>query len=585
MSTTAPIRPKLTRSGSISSRPAAPAAPAAAYSVSITATPAPIASPIGTPLRSVERIANSDSGPSWAATKNPRPKPTTRTLIGSPYRRRPGLRERRTTLAGPLRGARAGHAGEQEREPGPCGPGSERTRTRVVRRRGAARWRRGAWPRRGARQRRGARRRRGAWRRHGARQRRGGRQRCGPRRGRQRRWVGWYGCGPPGDRPWRDGERRRAAVAQQGRRVDVAEAVARRADAEVEALVLARAGHGAERRARRYPVARADGRVQRQVRDAEAPAAHRDRADPRAAREGHAPRARGAYRRARRGREIDSAVMAARERVALVRERPLDHPGHGRGEREGGEREREHGSPTVRPPRPVAGRRAWFVAKLVQGRNCAGEGGEFRRCVEELQIPCFTSTPAGTDRAGGIRCQIACSPGTRDGANPGGATGQLPPRAPLDRPAQPSTTMIRGAKVTLRPIEPRDREPLKAIRDEPEVIRFWGRQTEEWPGDDDSVEEWGIELGGELIGFVQFYEEPDDDYRHADVDILLATAHHGQGLGTDAMRAVMAFLVEQRGHHRITLTTWRHDELLMEYVVEPPPRREPPGGQRSATAR
>jgi aminoglycoside 6'-N-acetyltransferase len=176
--------------------------------------------------------------------------------------------------------------------------------------------------------------------------------------------------------------------------------------------------------------------------------------------------------------------------------------------------------------------------------------------------------------------------------------------------------MIRGAKVTLRPIEPRDRAPLKAIRDEPEVIRFWGRQTEEWPGDDDSVEEWVVELGGELIGFVQFCEEPDDDYRHADVDILLATAHHGQGLGTDAMRAVMAFLVEQRGHHRITLTTWPHneraihlyeklgfrqvgitrasergddgtwhDELLMEYVVEPPPRREPPGGQRSATAR
>jgi hypothetical protein len=32
------------------------------------------------------------------------------------------------------------------------------------------------------------------------------------------------------------------------------------------------------------------------------------------------------------------------------------------------------------------------------------------------------------------------------------------------------------------------------------------------------VEEWVVELGGELIGFVQFHEEPDDDYRHADVD-------------------------------------------------------------------
>ena len=159
---------------------------------------------------------------------------------------------------------------------------------------------------------------------------------------------------------------------------------------------------------------------------------------------------------------------------------------------------------------------------------------------------------------------------------------------------------IQGERVVLRPIEAGDRAPLKAIRDEPEVIRFWGRQTAEWPGDDDSVEEWVIELDGELIGFVQFSEEPDEDYRHADVDILLATRHHDQGLGTDAMRAICAYLIEQRGHHRITLGTWPHneraihvyeklgfrrigitrmsergddgswhDELLMEYVVEP----------------
>ena len=170
--------------------------------------------------------------------------------------------------------------------------------------------------------------------------------------------------------------------------------------------------------------------------------------------------------------------------------------------------------------------------------------------------------------------------------------------------------VIRGESVTLRPIELRDRAPLKAMRDEPEVVRFWGRQTAAWPGDDDTVEEWVIELDGELIGFVQFYEEPDEDYRHADIDILLATRHHGRGLGTDAMGAMTRHLIEQRGHHRITLTTWPHneraihvyeklgfrqvgitrnsergddgtwhDELLMELVVEP--RTD----QRSATAR
>jgi aminoglycoside 6'-N-acetyltransferase len=141
---------------------------------------------------------------------------------------------------------------------------------------------------------------------------------------------------------------------------------------------------------------------------------------------------------------------------------------------------------------------------------------------------------------------------------------------------------------------------LKAIRDEPEVIRFWGEQTADWPGDDETVEEWVIELEGELVGFIQLFEEPDPDYRHADVDILLATRAQDQGLGTDAMRTICTHLIEQRGHHRITLTTWPHnaraihvyeklgfrrvgvtrlsergadgswhDELLMELVVEP----------------
>lgn len=162
------------------------------------------------------------------------------------------------------------------------------------------------------------------------------------------------------------------------------------------------------------------------------------------------------------------------------------------------------------------------------------------------------------------------------------------------------TRRLHGDRVTLRPIAPEDRAPLKAIRDEPEVIRFWGEQTAEWPGDDETVEEWVIEHEGELVGFIQFFEEPDEEYRHADVDILLTTRVHGRGLGTDAMRAITRHLIEERGHHRITLTTWPHnarairvyekvgfrrvgvtrlsergadgswhDELLMELVVEP----------------
>jgi aminoglycoside 6'-N-acetyltransferase len=159
---------------------------------------------------------------------------------------------------------------------------------------------------------------------------------------------------------------------------------------------------------------------------------------------------------------------------------------------------------------------------------------------------------------------------------------------------------LRGEQVTLRPTAPGDRQVLRAIRDEPEVVRWWGTQTEAWPGDAADVELMTISYDGQVAGIVQFWEDPHADSRHADVDILLTTRLHSQGLGTDAMRTITRHLIEDRGHHRITLSTtpenhrairayeksgfrhvgvtrlsergtdgtW-HDELLMELVVTP----------------
>ena len=76
---------------------------------------------------------------------------------------------------------------------------------------------------------------------------------------------------------------------------------------------------------------------------------------------------------------------------------------------------------------------------------------------------------------------------------------------------------IRGDRVTLRPFTEADRAAVKAIRDEPEVERCWGRQTAQWPGD----EEWDlavlvIGVDGETAGALQFPEESDPDSRHPD---------------------------------------------------------------------
>ena len=62
-----------------------------------------------------------------------------------------------------------------------------------------------------------------------------------------------------------------------------------------------------------------------------------------------------------------------------------------------------------------------------------------------------------------------------------------------------------------------------------------------------------IELDGVVVGSIQYGEENDPDYRHASVDLFLTTAVQGQGVGPDAIRTVARYLIDVRGHHRLTI--------------------------------
>jgi len=62
-----------------------------------------------------------------------------------------------------------------------------------------------------------------------------------------------------------------------------------------------------------------------------------------------------------------------------------------------------------------------------------------------------------------------------------------------------------------------------------------------------------IEVDGEVIGAAQFDEVEDPMYRSAGIDLYLATPMHGRGLGSEAVRILARFLIEQRGHHRLTI--------------------------------
>jgi aminoglycoside 6'-N-acetyltransferase len=120
-----------------------------------------------------------------------------------------------------------------------------------------------------------------------------------------------------------------------------------------------------------------------------------------------------------------------------------------------------------------------------------------------------------------------------------------------------SAPLLHGERVTLRPVEPGDIERLTEILREPEVARWFDTYTPEETTDefltDPGITAFAIEADGAIVGSIQFYEEDERDYRHAGMDLFLATESQNQGLGTEALRLLARYLVEERGHHRLII--------------------------------
>jgi aminoglycoside 6'-N-acetyltransferase len=161
--------------------------------------------------------------------------------------------------------------------------------------------------------------------------------------------------------------------------------------------------------------------------------------------------------------------------------------------------------------------------------------------------------------------------------------------------------VLRGDRVVLRPLEPRDAPALRAALATPEVAAWWGAVPDGFPLEDEpEATRFTVLVDEEIAGMVQYTEEREPDYRHAELDVFLHPDHHGHGAGTDAMARLARHLLEDRGHHRLILSvsvdnarairayekvgfrtvgvteaSWRdldgnwRDELFMERVVQP----------------
>jgi aminoglycoside 6'-N-acetyltransferase len=110
------------------------------------------------------------------------------------------------------------------------------------------------------------------------------------------------------------------------------------------------------------------------------------------------------------------------------------------------------------------------------------------------------------------------------------------------------------AGILLRALAAADGAELRRIHSTPEVARWWGEPPAGFPVmDEPDTTRLTILLDGAIAGLVEFHEELTPRYRHAAIDLFLDPAVHGRGLGTEALRRVVRHLIDDRGHHRITI--------------------------------
>ena len=130
-----------------------------------------------------------------------------------------------------------------------------------------------------------------------------------------------------------------------------------------------------------------------------------------------------------------------------------------------------------------------------------------------------------------------------------------PPDAAADDPgavAHPPTADD-DPRLVLRPLVAADAPELRRIHLTPEVRRWWDEPADGFPWAEPDSTRFTIELDGRVAGLIQYWEETEPKYRHATIDLFLDPSLHRRGLGAAAITRVVRHLIEERGHHRITI--------------------------------
>lgn len=126
-----------------------------------------------------------------------------------------------------------------------------------------------------------------------------------------------------------------------------------------------------------------------------------------------------------------------------------------------------------------------------------------------------------------------------------------------------SLPTLEGKGFVLRPLVPSDADAILSLLREPGVARWWGEYNEAKVERDFFDQTYAytylIIVDEEVAGALQFHEETDTGYKHAGIDITLGDRFQDRGLGTRALRRLIRYLIDERGHHRMTIDPSVHN--------------------------
>ena len=126
---------------------------------------------------------------------------------------------------------------------------------------------------------------------------------------------------------------------------------------------------------------------------------------------------------------------------------------------------------------------------------------------------------------------------------------------------------IHGARTVVRPATEDDVELLVAWHADPDVARYWDEETftaeemrERIARAD--VDAFVVEADREPVGYLQVWWEEDEPLRGG-LDMFLAPAARGRGLGPDAGRAVAQHLLAERGWQQVSVDPYAWNDAAV----------------------